>query len=78
MTYAQRYYRDTSQRDYALQFKQLAPFLQEELDLIHKIQSNHPDKQKLIQQYEKVYGSYELDHQRKGSPPDQKGQMSLF
>lgn len=78
MTYAQRYYRDTSQREYALQFKQLAPFLQEELDLIHKIQSNVPDKHILIQQYEKIYGSYDLDHQRKGSPPDQKGQMSLF
>ena len=80
MTYAQKYYLNTSQREFAIQFKQLAPFLQEELNLIHQIQSNIPDKEKILKQYEDKYGPYELNHQRKSDllPPDQKGQISLF
>lgn len=80
MTYAQRYYRDTSQREFAVNFKKLAPFLQEELNLIHRIQCNDNDKANLLKQYEKTYGAYELPHERKimFDQSNTSGQMKLF
>jgi hypothetical protein len=80
MTYAQKYYKNTSQRDFAFQFKNLAPFLQEELNIIHKIQCNDPEKEKIIIEYEKKYGPYELDHKRKSDSTsvNDKGQITLF
>lgn len=38
MRYAQNYYLRTNQRDFALEFKKLADFLREEVDMIHRIQ----------------------------------------
>lgn len=94
MTHAQKMYRDTNQREFALSYKDLAPFLKEEINLIHEIQlcsnemnyaeSRHSKADILKrlktakEKYEAEYGPYELDHYNETEVIIQHKQLTLF